>query len=72
MFRTPPVRLSGTVVSIDEKTVVVKVGSVQAIVTKDRNRNTNFSNLDLDPLATDIIRCWFDSDLVIALRNIYF
>ena len=51
----PPVRLVGTVESIDERAVVVKVGSVQVIVTKDRNRNTNFSSLGLDPLATDII-----------------
>lgn len=51
----PPVRLVGTVESIDEGAVVVKVGSVLIIVTKNRNRNTNFSRLGLDPMASDII-----------------
>jgi microcystin degradation protein MlrC len=52
---SPPVRLTGTVEFINEGAVVVRVGSVRIIVTKDRNRNTNFSNLALDPMATDII-----------------
>lgn len=52
---SPPVKLIGTVKSISERAVVVKVGSVKVIVTKDRNRNTNFESLDLDPMATDII-----------------
>ncbi|MCM4157005.1 M81 family metallopeptidase [Gramella sp. AN32] len=51
----PPVQLVGTVESIDDKAVVVKVGSIQVIVTKDRNRNINFDSLGLDPMATDII-----------------
>lgn len=51
----PPVRLTGTVESIDESAVVVRVGSVRVIVTKNRNRNTNFSSLGLDPMATDMI-----------------
>ena len=51
----PPVRVKGTVEAITERAVVVRVGSVRIIVTKDRNRNTDFRRLDLDPLATDII-----------------
>lgn len=51
----PPLRLKGTVESIGERAVVVKVGSVKVIVTKDRNRNTNFRDLGLDPLKTDVI-----------------
>lgn len=48
-------KLSGTVQSVSERAVVVRVGSVQVIVTNDRNRNTNFESLDLDPMVTDII-----------------
>lgn len=51
----PPVRLTGTVHSISERAVVLKVGSLLIIVTSDRNRNTNFKGLDLDPMATDIV-----------------
>lgn len=50
-----PVKLSGTVQSVSEGAAVIRVGSVQIIVTKDRNRNTNFSDLELDPMTTDII-----------------
>lgn len=51
----PPVRLVGTVHSMSERAVVVKVGSLLIIVTNDRNRNTSFKSLDLDPMGTDII-----------------
>lgn len=51
----PPVRLTGTVESIDDRAVVVRVGSIRVIVTKDRNRNTNFDKLNLHPKSTDII-----------------
>lgn len=50
-----PVKLVGTLQSISESAIVVKVGSVQVIVSKDRNRKTNFSELNLDPIETDII-----------------
>lgn len=50
-----PVRLQGTVASIGEGAVVIQVGSVKVIVTQVRNRNTNFSDLNLKPLKTDII-----------------
>jgi microcystin degradation protein MlrC len=50
-----PVRLVGTVQSVVEGAVVVKVGSILVIVTKNRDRNTDFSRLGLDPMATDII-----------------
>lgn len=51
----PPIELSGTVEGIGDRGVVIRTGSVRVIVSKDRNRNTNFSNLGLDPLKTDII-----------------
>lgn len=51
----PPIRLSGTVEAIGEHAVVVKIGSVHVIVNGNRNRNTNFKGLNLDPMETDII-----------------
>ena len=51
----PPVLLSGTVEAIAERAIVVRVGSVRVIVSEDRNRKTNFSDLKLNPLKTDII-----------------
>ena len=51
----PPVLLSGTVQSVRDRAVVIKIGSISVIVTENRNRNTNFSDLGLDPMKTDII-----------------
>lgn len=61
---SPPVLLSGTVKAIRhgdrnaETEVVVAVGSVQVIVTKKRkpyHRESDFTNLDLNPRETDIV-----------------
>lgn len=51
----PPVRLSGTVESIGDHAAVIKIGSVHVIVNGNRNRNTNFTSLGLNPMETDII-----------------
>lgn len=60
----PPVRLQGTVKAIKhgdvhaETEVVVQVGSVNVIVTKKRkpyHRESDFTNLGLDPRQTDIV-----------------
>lgn len=51
----PPVRLSGTVESVGENAVVLKIGSILVIVNNDRNRNTNFKDLGLNPMETDIV-----------------
>lgn len=60
----PPVRLKGTVEAIHqgdqhaETEVVVKVGSVQVIVTKKRkpyHHESDFTNLGLNPRETDIV-----------------
>jgi microcystin degradation protein MlrC len=61
---SPPVRLTGVVKSIEqgdehaETEVVVKVGSVNVIVTKKRkpyHREIDFTKLGLDPRKTDIV-----------------
>lgn len=61
---SPPVRLVGVVKSIEqgdehaETEVVVKVGSVNVIVTKKRkpyHREIDFTRLGLDPRKTDIV-----------------
>jgi len=61
---SPPVRLNGIIQSIEhgdrnaETEVVVKVGSVQVIVTKKRkpyHRIEDFTNLGLNPEETDIV-----------------
>ncbi len=61
---SPPIQLSGTIESIEhgdihaETEVVVKVGSVSVIVTKKRkpyHRESDFTNLGLDPRKTDIL-----------------
>ncbi|WP_245804092.1 M81 family metallopeptidase [Chryseolinea serpens] len=61
---SPPVRLTGIVKSIEqgdehaETEVVVKVGSVNVIVTKKRkpyHREVDFTRLGLDPRKTDIV-----------------
>jgi microcystin degradation protein MlrC len=60
----PPVRLAGTVQAIEhgdqhaETEVVVKVGSVQVIVTKKRkpyHKEKDFTRLGLNPRETDIV-----------------
>lgn len=60
----PPVRLHGTVQAIEhgdihaETEVVVRVGSVDVIVTKKRkpyHREADFTRLGLDPRKTDIL-----------------
>lgn len=60
----PPVRLAGTVTSIEhgdkyaETEVVVKVGSVYVIVTKKRkpyHKEIDFTRLGLNPRETDIV-----------------
>ena len=51
----PPVLLSGTVKAVGDRAVVIGVGSVSVIVAHNRNRNTSFSDLGLDPMKTDII-----------------
>ena len=61
---SPPILLSGTVEAIEkgdrnaEVEVVVKVGSVHVIVTKKRkpyHRESDFTNLGLNPRDTDIV-----------------
>lgn len=61
---SPPIRLVGTVTAIEhgdrnaETEVVVKVGSVQVIVTKKRkpyHHESDFTNLGLNPRKTDIV-----------------
>jgi len=60
----PPIKLSGTVEAIEhgdphaETEVVVKVGSVQVIVTKKRkpyHKESDFTRLGLNPRETDIV-----------------
>lgn len=60
----PPIQLSGTIESIEhgdrhaETEVVVKVGSVNVIVTKKRkpyHRENDFTRLGLNPRETDIV-----------------
>lgn len=60
----PPIRLKGKVLSIEhgdrnaETEVVVKVGSVNVIVTKKRkpyHRETDFTRLGLNPRKSDIV-----------------
>nr|WP_155598838.1 M81 family metallopeptidase [Zobellia amurskyensis] len=51
----PPLKLNGFIESIGENAVVVRVGSVRVIVSNNRNRKTNFADLGLKPLKTDII-----------------
>jgi microcystin degradation protein MlrC len=60
----PPVLLSGTIEAIEhgdthaETEVVVKVGSVHIIVTKKRkpyHKESDFTNLGLNPRNTDIV-----------------
>ncbi len=60
----PPVRLKGTVKAIEhgdihaETEVVVRIGSVDIIVTKKRkpyHRDADFTRLGLDPRNTDIV-----------------
>jgi microcystin degradation protein MlrC len=60
----PPVKLSGTIKAIEhgdrhaETEVVVKVGSVNVIVTKKRkpyHRESDFTRLGLNPRETDIV-----------------
>lgn len=60
----PPIQLSGTVEAIEhgdqhaETEVVVKVGSVNVIVTKKRkpyHKETDFTRLGLNPRQTDIV-----------------
>ncbi len=60
----PPVKLAGTVLSIEhgdptaETEIVVQVGSVKAIVTKKRkpyHYEKDFTRLGLDPRKTDIL-----------------
>ncbi|MFO8002521.1 MAG: M81 family metallopeptidase [Marinilabilia sp.] len=60
----PPVRLRGTIEAIKhgdgdaETEVVVKVGSVRAIVTRKRkpyHHESDFTNLGLDPRGTDVV-----------------
>jgi len=60
----PPIRLKGIVTAIRkgdknaEIEVVVKVGSASVIVTKKRkpyHKETDFTNLDLDPRKSDIL-----------------
>jgi microcystin degradation protein MlrC len=61
---SPPIRLTGTVEAIEhgdnyaETEVVVKVGSVNVIVTKKRkpyHRENDFTRLGLNPRKTDIV-----------------
>jgi microcystin degradation protein MlrC len=61
---SPPIKLSGTVEAIKngdkdaEVEVVIKVGSVQVIVTKKRkpyHYEKDFTDLELQPRATDIV-----------------
>jgi microcystin degradation protein MlrC len=61
---SPPIMLSGTVEAIEkgdrnaDVEVVVKVGSVNVIVTKRRkpyHRESDFTNLGLNPRETDIV-----------------
>ncbi|MCW5515863.1 M81 family metallopeptidase [Muriicola sp. Z0-33] len=60
----PPIQLTGTITAIEhgdthaETEVVVKVGSVNVIVTKKRkpyHRETDFTHLGLNPRETDIV-----------------
>ncbi|MDW3649830.1 MAG: M81 family metallopeptidase [Bacteroidia bacterium] len=60
----PPISLSGTILAIEhgdmhaETEVVVKVGSVQVIVTKKRkpyHKEKDFTNLGLNPRESDIV-----------------
>jgi len=60
----PPIKLSGTIDAIEhgdkhaETEVVVKIGSVQVIVTKKRkpyHHETDFTRLGLNPRETDIV-----------------
>jgi microcystin degradation protein MlrC len=61
---SPPIMLSGTITAIEhgdrhaETEVVVKIGSVNVIVTKKRkpyHRESDFTNLGLDPRETNIV-----------------
>ncbi|WP_339788942.1 M81 family metallopeptidase [uncultured Imperialibacter sp.] len=61
---SPPIQLTGTVTAIEtgdtsaETEVVVKIGSVSVIVTKKRkpyHRESDFTNLGLNPRASDIV-----------------
>ena len=61
---SPPVRLRGVVEAIEhgdgaaETEVVVRVGSIRVIVTKNRkpyHYESDFTNLGLDPRAADIV-----------------
>lgn len=61
---SPPIHLEGTVTAIEhgdrdaETEVVVKIGSVSAIVTKKRkpyHQEEDFTNLGLNPRQTDIV-----------------
>jgi microcystin degradation protein MlrC len=61
---SPPVKLSGTILAIEhgdkhaETEVVVKVGSIQVIVTKKRkpyHYEKDFTNLGLNPRKSDIV-----------------
>ncbi len=61
---TPPIKLEGTVTAIEhgdrdaETEVVVKIGSINAIVTKKRkpyHQEEDFTKLGLNPRKTDIV-----------------
>ncbi len=61
---SPPITLSGTITAIEhgdrhaETEVVVKIGSVNVIVTKKRkpyHRESDFTNLGLNPRETNIV-----------------
>ena len=61
---SPPLKLSGTVLAIEhgdkhaETEIVVKIGSVNVIVTKKRkpyHREIDFTRLGLKPRETDIV-----------------
>ncbi|WP_416866631.1 MAG: M81 family metallopeptidase [Imperialibacter sp.] len=61
---SPPIQLTGTVTAVEtgdasaETEVVVKIGSVSVIVTKKRkpyHRESDFTNLGLNPRASDIV-----------------
>ena len=61
---SPPIMLSGTITAIEhgdrhaETEVVVKIGSVNVIVTKKRkpyHRESDFTNLGLNPRETSIV-----------------
>ncbi|MEX0314160.1 MAG: MlrC C-terminal domain-containing protein, partial [Allomuricauda sp.] len=60
----PPIELSGTITAIvhgdkhAETEVVVKIGSLNVIVTKKRkpyHREADFTRLDLDPRSSDVV-----------------